>query len=365
MKPNSLRIAQIDSLIRGLITEKKSAGAILGIQVTDNHPVIKTYGFADISMKKEVDKNHQFRIASITKPFTAVAILKLVEDKKLALEDTLDKFFPNFPNGNEITVYQLLSHTSGIPNWYEAKMPKETPPDFPMCFSRQKFISKMSPSSLFPPGTLYSYSNTGYVLLGEIIEMVSGITYENYLQEAIFEPSGMTDTEMEREGNESEQWVMGYGYDSTLENPFIQPEQYAMPFSAGGLRSTAIDLLRFIEALNDDKIITKGLRNSAMSYAKVKDGNDVDEDRFYFPEDFKRPDPPSWMQKYGYGLGFEVMQIHNTEVVSHGGSIAGFRTLLMYIPESSATMILMTNTGNPGGYSDITVDLQRLVTELE
>jgi len=362
---NLIKIAEIDTLVKSVVDNKKSAGAILGIQIGDHEPIIKTYGFSDLERSRQVNDEGQFRIASITKPFTATAILKLVDSKKLALEDSIDTFFPNFPSGNEITIYQLLSHTSGIPNWYNVSMPSNTPKDFPMCSKPHQFIEKMSNMSLFEPGELYSYSNTGYVLLGEIIEIVSGKSYENYLRVEIFEPSGMGDTEMEREENASEQWVKGYGFDSSLDNPFVQPEQYAMPFSAGGLRSTATDLLRFMEAFNSDKLISKELKDRATSYAKVKDGKDVDEDRFYFPEDFQRPSPPNWMQKYGYGLGFERMDIHNTAVVSHGGSIAGFRTLLMYIPKSKTTMILFTNTGNPGGYSDITIDLQRLVTEIK
>lgn len=359
------KIAEIDSLVKSLVANNKSVGGVLGIQIGNDQPIIETYGFAELENNRKVIDNDQFRIASITKPFTATAVLKLIESEKLALENTIDKFFPNFPKGSEITIYQLLSHTSGIPNWYEVAMPSETPNNFPMCPEPHQYIEKMSNTSLFDPGALYSYSNTGYVLLGEIIEVLSGKTYENYLREEIFEPAGMIDTEMERKENSSAQWVKGYGYDTSLDNPFTKPEEYAMPYSAGGLRSTAADLLKFMKAFNSDQLISKELKQLAISYAKVNDGKDVDEDRFYFPEDFERPNPPSWMQKYGYGLGFERMDIYQTAIVSHGGSIAGFRTLMMHRPDGNVTMVLLTNTGNPGGYSDIAVDLQRIFTELE
>lgn len=130
---NSENIKKIDSLINNLVVNNKSAGFQLGVLIGDSEPVLKEYGFSNFKNKKKVKSTDQFRIASITKTFTATAILKLVELGKLSLNDTFDKFFKNYPNGKEITIYHLLSHTSGIPNWWDGEIQGEVPIDFPMC----------------------------------------------------------------------------------------------------------------------------------------------------------------------------------------------------------------------------------------
>ena len=362
---NQSKIAEIDSLVQTLIDKDKSAGASLGIQIADFKPVLKTYGFSNISTKKKVEVIDQFRIASITKSFTGTAIFQLVNTGKLSLDDTIDKFFKDFPKGNQITIYQLLSHTSGIKNWYEVKMPDDTPSDFPMCEEPQKYIKRMEEMFLFEPGELYYYSNTGYVLLGEIIEVLSGRDYETYLKEEIFMPSGMTDSEMEIKSNFSEQWVKGYGYNQNQSIPFVEPEQYAMPFSAGGLRSTPADLLKFMNMLNSGKLIPEEFVRLMTSYAIINGKGEVIEDNFYFPPDFERPNPPKWLQKYGYGLGFQRMDIYNSAAVWHAGGIAGFQTVLIHIPKNNTTLVLLTNTDGSGGYSSIWGEIQRILTEMK
>jgi len=362
---NQAKIDSMDILVQGLIDGKKSAGAALGIQIGNSQPIIRTYGYANISEERQVKANDQFRIASITKPFTATAIIQLIEEGKLSFDDKIDRFFPNFPRGGELTIYQLLSHTSGIRNWYDIKMPDPTPDNFPMCAEPHKYIEKMEKIFLFEPGQYHSYSNTGYVLLGEIIEKVSGLTYEAFLKKKIFIPSGMVDTEMETIENISDQWTNGYGYNDSLSNPFIEPETYPMPYAEGGLRSTADDLLKFIRVFNNDKLVSDEYRNQMTSYAKVKDGSDVALDNFYFPSNAVPPELPKYVQKYGYGLGFSRADIYNSIYIWHGGSIAGFLSVLIYLPKSETTLVLLTNTGDPGGYPTIMEDVQRIVTEIE
>lgn len=162
---NIAKIHELDSLIQNLISDKKTAGFAFGIQIEDAKLITKEYGFADLGASRRVSSTDQFRIASITKPFTATAILHLVELGKLSLTAHVDKFFPTYPNGKNISVYQLLSHTSGIPNWWEGGMPENGPKNFPMCDNPHQYLQKMKNGSLFEPGEFYSYSNSGYVLL--------------------------------------------------------------------------------------------------------------------------------------------------------------------------------------------------------
>lgn len=363
---NAAVVGQLDSLVQTLVQTKKTPGVVYGIQIGETKPHFRSFGFSDIENGRKTVVQDEFRIASITKTLVAVSIFQLVESKKIGLKDTLDKFFPNFPKGDEITIYQLLSHTSGIINWYEGKMPKDTPLDFPMCRQPHTFIERMEGMFRFEPGELFNYSNTGYVLLGEIIEIISGKLLEQYLNDEIFNPLGIDNTEMETQYNYSEQWAKGYSCDISLENPFKIAEDYPMPYSAGGLRSTTKDLLLFIKGIYDGKLISEEQVDVMTGYAKVNNGDDVeDKVNFYFPEDFVFPERPDYLKKYGHAPGFQRMEIYNSTAVWHGGGIAGFQSVLIHILENKTTLAILTNSEMPGGYASIWEEVQRLIATIE
>src|SRR5687767_8232468 len=333
----------IDSLIRGLISDKKTAGFAYGIKIGESAIISKQYGLADIEKRLEVQQANQFRIASVTKPITATTALKLVETGKLSLSDPLSKFFPNYPNGQNITIYHLLSHTSGIPNWWDGELPKDAPTNFPMCDNPHLYLQKMKKSSLFDPGQFYSYSNSGYVHLGEIISLVSDLTYEETLKKYIFQPSGMINTEMEFIDHPSKNWIKGYALKKANEIPFIEPEVYHMPFSAGGLRSDVKDLINFVSALKSGKIISKELFHKMIEYAKLNNGKPVYEG-LYVAINGNPPKPQENIYKRGYGFGFNLMELYNTHVYYHSGGIAGFNSYLIHIPKTNTTIVLLANT---------------------
>ena len=359
---NNSKINELDSLIHKLVSEKKTAGFALGIQIGNAEPITKEYGFADLETNKKVKPFHQFRIASITKPFTATAILKLIEMKELSLDDKLDEFFPNYPNGQNISIYQLLSHTSGIPNWWNGGMPENEPKNFPMCKNPHQYLQEMKNISLFEPGEFYKYSNSGYVLLGEIIEKISGQSYEKFLSENIFEPAGMTKTEMEHIERVSENWVNGYALDNEKENPFIKPEIYHMPFSAGGLRSTTTDLLNFVSSLNSNKIIETNLVKDMITYGKLNNGK-PNYEGYYVPEGSKPRKSYDEIKKSGYGFGLNLMELYQNPVFYHSGGIAGFNSYLIHIPKSNSTVIFLANTEN--GIIPELKEILKVVTEIE
>lgn len=359
---NVTKIKELDTLIQKLILENKAAGIALGIQIGDEKPFTREYGFADLSIRRKVEVTHQFRIASITKPFTATAILKLVELNKLSLDDNLYTFFPDYPNGKSISIYQLLSHTSGIPNWWDGEMPENTPGNFPMCVDPHQYLQHMKKTSLFVPGEFYSYSNSGYVLLGEIIEKVSGKPYNDFLNENIFAPAGMTDTEIEYIEKNSGQWAKGYAYDTTSAVPFVEPEVYHMPFAAGGLRSTVLDLLVFMKALNSEKIIGEELVNAMTSYALLKDGRPVYEGR-YSPNKSTVLKQQEKTEKIGYGLGFKLREQNQVPFYYHDGGIAGFQSYLLHVPKNNTTIVLLANTED--GIVEVLRDIRKIAIEIE
>lgn len=337
---NLEKIDKIDSLIQQLINNKKTAGFSFGVQVGNAEPIVKVYGKANVANNREVTLSDKFRIASVTKPFTAAAILKLSEAGELSLDDTIDKYFPNYPNGKNISVYQLLSHTSGIPNWWEGELPENVPESFPMCKDPHFYLQNMKKAALYEPGEFYSYSNSGYVLLGEIIEKVSGQSYDDFLKEHVFNPAGMNETEMEYIEKNSESWIDGYALDTSKVVPFVQPDVYHMPYSAGGLRSTASDLLKFVMALNSGKIIRKESLEKMTSYATLKNSKPVHEGVYLAPGS----QPKENKEKRGYGLGFNLEEHTSDIVFSHSGGIAGFNSILMHNPSANVTLIFLANT---------------------
>jgi D-alanyl-D-alanine carboxypeptidase len=353
---NQFCINKIDSLVQTLITSKKSVGFMLGIKENNKTTILKNYGVKDLVTKKNITNDCEFRIASVTKPITAVAVLTLVEKGKLNLTDTISRFFKDFPNGNKITIYQLLSHTSGIPNWWEGEMPKDEPKDFPMCKEPHLFLQRMKTPSFFEPGTKHYYSNSGYVLLGEIIEIVSGMKYGKYLQENIFGKANMKHTEVEYLPNTSEKWVKGYKQNAPTDTTFSDPDIYAMPFAAGALRSNAQDMINFIDAFFKGRLVKAATIKLMTKYAETQSGIPV-YDAMFFPDNFTPPPPPSHIKKYGYGLGFNLMEVNNEPIVWHSGGIAGFNSILVYIPKSKTKLIFLSNTEN--GIMPIWEDIQK------
>jgi D-alanyl-D-alanine carboxypeptidase len=351
---------KIEQLVSQLVANKTTVGVAYSLQIGSVISAHKAFGFDDWEKKTTIRENAQFRIASMTKPFTATAIMQLIEKGNLSLTDSIAKFFPNLANASKITVYQLLAHTSGIPNWFEAEMPKDEPKEFPMCKNPHTYIERMGIQSLFEPGTHHAYSNTGYILLGEIIEIVSGESYFDYLKTHILLPANMVDTEMEYVEHPSPNWVKGYAYNPALSNPFTQPAFYHMPFSAGGLRSSTADVMKFMEALQAGKLVSKESFEKMTSYAVVNNGQPVY--AHLFSPSGQSPQFPSNIKKWGYGLGFQIIENFGTKVISHGGDIAGFNAVLMLIPKSNTKMVILANTEN--GILSKLRDIEKAATDI-
>jgi D-alanyl-D-alanine carboxypeptidase len=303
---------------------------------------VGSYGLADLETHRALLPDAPMRVASLTKPLTAAAMMKLVEMKRLSLADPLSKFFPDYPNGQAITVYQLLSHTSGIPNWWDGDLPTDTPVEFPMCPEPHRYLARMKVASQFEPGAFYKYSNSGYVLLGEIIEQVSGEPYERFLRHHVFAQAQMARTSLELIDRPAANWAHGYVQVRETKT-FKEPERYHMPFAAGGLRSTAEDMLRFMEALRAGKIVSRKGVAQMTSYAQTNDGRLTFESPFLAPG-APAPKPQEHIAKRGYGLGFNVMELHGTSVYFHSGGIAGFNAYLIHVPRSDTTLVAIANT---------------------
>ena len=200
----------------------------------------------------------------------------------------------------------------------------------------------MKVGSQFEPGTAYKYSNSGYVLLGEIIEQASGEPYEDFLRRHVFAQARMASTALELIDRPASNWVLGYVQVPDTRS-FKEPERYHMPFAAGGLRSTAEEMLRFMETLRAGKIISRKAVDQMTSYAQLNDGQFTFEAPF-LAQGAPKPKTQEHIAKRGYGLGFNVMELHGTSVYFHSGGIAGFNAYLIHVPRTDTTLVTIANT---------------------
>ena len=308
-------LEQMSAFLEDLAANGRFMGSVLVAQ-DGNILLNEGYGMANIEAGVPNTPGNQYRIGSFTKQFTAAAILKLQESGLLNVQDPVQKYIPNYPNGDAITIHQLLTHTAGIPN-YERRndLPRvvQTPialDDLIASFSDQPLESL--------PGQRYSYSSSGYVVLTKIIETVSGQSYADYIQEKIFAPSGMNDS--------------GYDYlDPNLRDPAVGymlteggPQRAILtdsswPAGAGALYSTLGDLYHWDRALYGNDILNQNSME-AMHTPWVATGQGVD-----------------------YGYGWDIGSTMGRPSIAHGGIIFGFASYMVRFPQDNAVIIVLSN----------------------
>lgn len=275
----------------------------------------KGYGYAVAGWEVANTPETVYRIGSITKQFTAMAILKLQENGLLTVDDLICIHLEECPESwSAITIHHLLTHTSGIPNYTDdyAVLSKLMYSTVGSAAVVDSFIDE---PLQFEPGTNWSYSNSGYHLLGDIIARAAGVSYRRYLQETFFEPLGMESTDLER--NTSIISNMAEGYSTGRSRAaYINMN---VPYSAGALISTVGDLLKWEQALFNGQVVSQASLDTMWEGA--------------FPLDEQ--------QEYGYGL---IRETQDGRVsISHGGGINGFTSLMIYLPEADLTVIMLTN----------------------
>ncbi len=318
--------AKFDPIVQAVFTPELPGCAVV---VTQKGTVLyqKAFGMANLELNVPMQPDMVFRIGSVTKQFTAMAILQLVEQGKLGLQDDLTKYVPDYPNqGKRITVEQLLQHTSGIKNytdmleWTAEVQTKDlTPMQLIDLFKNQDLD--------FEPGTQWNYSNSGYILLGYIIEKVSGQSYGDYLTAHFFKPLGMKNSYYGGNNNQViPKRLTGYKRDvGSVENAnYLSMTQ---PYAAGSILSTVGDLAIWTKAMHTGKVVKKDLFQKAITPCILPDGTDT---------------------KYGYGLSIGTIQ--GSPTVEHSGGIHGFRSDLIYLPKEDICVAVMTNSefNSPG-----------------
>ncbi|CAM4328766.1 serine hydrolase domain-containing protein [Pseudoalteromonas ostreae] len=283
----------------------------------------KSYGYANFEWDIKNTAETKFRIGSITKQFTALLILQLAQQNKIQLDASLATYLPDYRQdiGNKITIRQILNHTSGLSNYTQTKTFRNDYSRNP--YSVDEFIKLLcSDDLLFEPGTQFSYSNSGYFILGAVIEKVTERRYQDVLQENIFKPLNMHNTGYDSHAKIINQRASGYSknLDGYTNADYLD---MSIPYAAGSIYSTARDLVKWDQALHTNKLINKELKKQMYTVSEQRN----------------------------YALGWEVNQLDADKYgkpltqVQHGGGIEGFNAFISRIIEDQLLVIILNNTG--------------------
>ena len=304
--------AKADTFVQAFVNKHHFQGSAL--LARDGKPLFrKSYGLADAEWDNHNTPDTKFRLGSITKQFTSALILQLVEQGKVKLDDSIRKYYADAPDyWQPVTIHHLLSHESGIPSYTE----------LPGFFAKEAGIAR-TPAEIikltqgkpleFPPGTKFKYDNTGYILLGYVIEKVTGKSYEEQLRKAIFDPLGMQDTGFDHYTSVLRHRAEGYEYsDGKLARAAFL--DMSLPYAAGSLYSTVDDLMKWDQALYGTQVL------SAASKEKMWTPNLND-----------------------YGYGWFISKRFGERSLEHGGGINGFNTMIIRIPEKKLLAVVLAN----------------------
>jgi len=279
----------------------------------------KAFGMANLELNVPMQPEMVFRIGSITKQFTAIAILQLMEQGKLSLQDDITKYIPDYPTqAYTITIEHLLTHTSGIksytnmPDYIKNVRTDMKPEELINIFKNQPME--------FAPGTKWNYNNSGYFLLGYIIEKITGKSYADYIRDNFFTPLGMNSTCYGSDTRIIKNRASGYqqGGDGSVNSDFCSMTQ---PYSAGAIMSTTGDLFKWHQALHAGKLVKKETLEKAFTEYKLTGGKGT-----------------------GYGYGWFLSELQGSPTIEHGGGIYGYLTSSIYLPGQDLFVALFSNS---------------------
>lgn len=351
------REKQIAAIFEGLATDKTPGFAVL---VKQNGKVVfeRGYGAKELRTNSKIDAKTNFRLASVTKQFTAMAVMLLVHDKKLKYETTLGEVFPDFPEyGKRITVRELLNHTGGLPDYedsMEAAEKKKGPiwsPEKQIQDAEVLQLLEKETKGKFAPRTKWDYSNSGYVMLGSIVAKVSGKSFGEFLHERIFAPLKMADTIVFQKGkNEVSNRAYGHSKDGEVFKETDQSSTSAT-LGDGGVYSSVDDLSKWDDALRNHTLLSEKEMEPALEPAQYGGEANV-----VLPDD-----APAALHgvpvKYGFGWFLDPYKGH--ERMWHYGDTTGFKTAIQRFTKDGLTVIVLSNRTDldPGALATRVADL--------
>jgi D-alanyl-D-alanine carboxypeptidase len=318
-------LRSIDEYIQNAMRKHHVPGTSVAVVRRGEVVLAKGYGQANVELSVPATEDTVYQLASVTKTFTATAIMLLVQEGKLTLDDKVTKHLSDLPNAwDPVTVRHLLNHTSGIKSYTSVKNFFKT---VRKDYAQREILGLVAKEPLeFAPGEKWNYSNSGYFLLGMLIEKVTGKTYGEFLDERIFRPLRMTHTRINDLHAIIPNRAQGYTWNGKeLRNgEYTSPSQ---PFSAGMLVSSVSDMLKWDAALDSESLITKTILERMWTTTPLGKGEPA-----------------------GYGFGWQVGKVNGHRRVSHGGGIPGFSTDISRFVDDKLTVIVLANSdqGNAG-----------------
>ncbi|SDQ16037.1 serine hydrolase domain-containing protein [Flagellimonas zhangzhouensis] len=297
--------------------EESGPGAVFLVAKEGEILYKNAFGMANLELQVPMRTANVFEIGSMTKQFTAISILMLMEEDKLNLDDEITQYIPDYPTlGYKITIHHLLTHTSGIKSFTSVKGLNEIATKDMEPMELIDFFKK-EPMD-FAPGEQFKYNNSGYVLLGYIIEKVSGMSYADYVEQHIFKKLGMNSSRYASHSKLIINRASGYH----KRDGYINSRQisYSLPYASGSLMSTVEDLLKWNEAIKNHTLINAASTQKIFTNYKLNNGNPIN-----------------------YGYGWHITSENDVKGYEHGGSIFGFKSMGVYLPEQDIYVIGLSN----------------------
>ena len=326
---NPATAVRLDSIARAGVVANRTVGIVAAVVKGNDTLLLEGYGRADVEWDVPMHADAMFEVGSIAKQFTAAAILQLKDAGKLSLDDDLTKWLPVTVDagGVALPLRRVLSHTSGINHWQDGspelgrmawnpRVPRD---------SMYRFI-RLAPFQ-FPTGQAQAYNNSAFWLLGLVVEKASGMKYEDYVEQKIFAPLGMTRSMYCNNAANIPRRAHGYGLqDGTIRRAVTPP--YSLVFAPGAICSTAGDLVRWMQALHGGKVLSPASYAEMTTPARLADGTAVQ-----------------------YGMGIKVgVDMRGLKYIGHGGTGPGFRSEANWFPEAQMAVVVLANS-SPSGFS--------------
>jgi CubicO group peptidase (beta-lactamase class C family) len=322
---------QMDKYVKDEMQKNHIPGISVAVLSQGKIVFSRQYGLSNVELSVLVNSNSPFKIASLTKPITAIAVMLLAEEGKLSLDSMLSHYLQELPSQwNTVTVRQVLSHTSGIPDYFQS-------PDWSwrnswrLDLTHDEFLKMTAKAPMtFNPGTNMKYSNSGFYLLGMLIENVSGNSYEEYIDKHVFKPLQMNSTRRDSAEAIIPNRVSGYTFkDGKLRNAEYTSDTWA--YSEGGIITTALDLAKFDSALYTDKLLKRSTIEQMWTPSNLSNGKKG-----------VIGDNGAGKPNY-YGLGWYISDYHNHKLILHGGQKPGFTSNYFRFINDKLTVIVLSN----------------------
>ncbi|HEV2594492.1 MAG TPA: serine hydrolase domain-containing protein [Sphingomicrobium sp.] len=353
--------AKIDAAAKQFVDSGRVAGVSVAVLRKGGLIFANGYGRANLELAAPVTARTVFRIGSLSKQFTAAGVLLLAEQGKLNTDDKLSLYLPDFPRANEVTLRDLLNHTSGIHNFTESPLIERISKTGVTVKDLVADIAAQSPLYDFDPGTGWWYSNSNYALLGAVIEKVSGKNWGAFLKAQIFDRLGMGDTAADNARDVVPARASGYSLAEGASGQFRNAEftDMSVPYAAGALRSTVVDMARWNAALFGGRVLKAESLKEMLAPGRLRNGAE-NQTAIAWPGG-KSFAPPSGYVPGPYAFGLSHFSRNGRRIIGHDGSIAGFDCVMQTYVDEGLTIIVLTNTN--GAAHPLEAKLAKILAE--